>query len=69
MKKDRDENDYTVDEGKEEETHCIKCGYYLGKYGHGSHGTIPCPKCKEPNELDYRGQEYVVKRKRIAVST
>ena len=63
MTKNADDNDYAVDEAKEE-MHCTKCGTYLGQYGPGSNGIVPCPKCKEPNVMDYTGEEFVVKRGR-----
>ena len=70
MKKNDEDNDNAVDVGKkEEEMHCIKCGTYLGAYGPGSNGTIPCPKCKEPNLIDFTGEEFVVKRRKRAIRT
>ncbi len=70
MKKNDEDNDNAVDVGKkEEEMHCIKCGTYLGAYGPGSNGTIPCPKCKEPNLIDFTGEEFVVKRRKRAMRT
>ena len=55
--------DYTVDD-QQEEMHCIKCGTFLGQYGPGSNGTIPCPKCKEPNVINYTGDNLVVMRRK-----
>ena len=49
---------------RQEEMHCTKCGTYLGEYGPGTNGTVPCPKCKEPNVIDYTGEDFVVKRRR-----
>ena len=70
MMKSTDDNDYAVDVGKqEEEMHCIRCGTYLGAYGPGSNGTIPCPKCKEPNMIDFTGEEFVIKRRKRALRT
>ena len=70
MKKNDEDNDNAVDVGKkEEEMHCIKCGTYLGAYGPGSNGTIPCPKCKEPNLIDFTGEEFVVKRRKRTMRT
>ena len=70
MTKSADDNDNAVDVGKkEEEMHCIKCGTFLGAYGPGSNGTIPCSKCKEPNLIDFTGEEFVVKRRKRALKT
>ena len=63
-KKNTEDAGNAVDEGTQEELHCTKCGTYLGQYGHGSNGIIPCPRCKEPNVMDYTGEEIVVKRGR-----
>ena len=50
----------------QEEIHCTKCGAYLGQYRPRSYGTVPCPKCKEPNVMDITGDELVVtRRKRV----
>jgi uncharacterized Zn finger protein (UPF0148 family) len=69
MKKDED-NDYAVNAGKkEEEMHCTRCGTYLGAYGPGSNGTIPCPKCKEPNLIDFTGEDFIVRRRKRALKT
>lgn len=65
-KKSKEEDEKDVDEGKQEEMHCTKCGTYLGQYRPGSYGTIPCPRCKEPNVMDYTGEELVVKRQKRA---
>lgn len=54
---DRDARDVT-----QEEMHCTRCGTYLGQYGHGTRGVVPCPKCKEPNVIDYTGEDFVVRR-------
>ncbi len=59
-----DENDNAVDEGKQEEMHCIRCGAYMGAYGPGSNATVPCPKCGDPNVMNYTGEEFIVKRRR-----
>ena len=70
MKKNDEDNDNAVDVGKkEEEMHCIKCGTYLGAYGPGSNGTIPCPKCKEPNLIDFTGEDFIVRRRKRAMKT
>ena len=70
MTKSTEDNEYAVDVGKkEEEMHCIRCGTYLGAYGPGSNGTIPCPKCKEPNMIDFTGEDFVVKRRKRALRT
>jgi len=61
-KKNPDDPDIAAKESPQEEMHCTKCGTYLGAYGPGTTGTIPCPKCKEPNVIDYTGNEFVVKR-------
>ncbi len=58
-----EDNDYAAEEGRQEEMHCTRCGTYLGQYRLGSYGTIPCPKCKEPNVMDYTGEVLVVKRR------
>ena len=65
--KNAEDTDIAVDEGRQEEMHCTKCGTYLGQYRPGSYGTVPCPKCKEPNVMDYTGEELVVKRRKRAV--
>ena len=57
-------NDYAASGPRQEEMHCTKCGTYLGQYRPGSYGTVPCPKCKEPNVMDYTGEEFVVKRRK-----
>ena len=62
MTKNNDDSDYTVDEALKEEMHCTRCGTYLGRYAPGSNATVPCPKCKEPNVINYTGNEFVVKR-------
>ena len=54
--------DNTAKTTAQEEMHCTKCGTYLGIYGPGSNGTVPCPKCREPNVIDYTGKEFIVKR-------
>ena len=51
----------------QEEMHCTRCGTYLGQYRPGSYGTVPCPKCKEDNMMDYTGDELVVKRRKRAI--
>ena len=62
--KNAEDTDYAVKEGKREEMHCTKCGTYLGLYGPGSDAIVPGPKCKEPNVIDYTGEEFVVKRRK-----
>lgn len=57
-----DEPDIDAREKTQEEMHCTKCGTYLGAYGPGTNGTVPCPRCKEPNVINYTGNEFVVKR-------
>ena len=69
MTKNNDDSDYAVDESSQEEMHCSKCGTYLGHYGPGSYATVPCPKCKEPNLIDFTGEEFVVKRRKRAMRT
>ena len=64
MMKSADENNYAVDEDKQEEMHCIKCGAYMGTYGPGSNATVPCPKCGEPNGMNFTGDEFIVKRRK-----
>ena len=59
-----EDTDYYATAALQEEMHCTRCGTYLGAYGPGSTGTIPCPKCKEPNMIEYTGEELVVKRRR-----
>ena len=56
--------DYHDAEDGQEEMHCIKCGTFLGQYGPGSNGTIPCPKCKEPNMINYSGGSLTVMRRK-----
>ena len=63
-KSNADETGNAVDEGSQEEMHCTKCGTYLGQYGHGSNGIVPCPKCREPNVIDYTGENVVVMRRK-----
>ena len=63
-KSNADEPENAVDEGSQEEMHCTKCGTYLGQYGHGSNGIVPCPKCREPNVIDYTGENVVVMRRK-----
>jgi hypothetical protein len=48
MTKNTDDTDFAAKASAQEEIHCTRCGTYLGNYGPGSNGTIPCPKCKEP---------------------
>ena len=63
-----DEPDIDAKESPQEEMHCTKCGTYLGLCGPGSNVIVPCPKCKEPNTVNYTGNEFVVKRiKRVRV--
>ena len=63
-----EDTDYYATAGtRQEEMHCTKCGTYLGQYRPGSYGTVPCPKCKEPNVMDYTGEELVVKRRKRTV--
>ena len=64
MMKNAEDTDYAVDEGLQEEMHCTKCGTYLGLYGPGSNATVPCPKCREPNLIDFTGAGPIVKRNR-----
>lgn len=66
MTKNTDDTDYSAKASAQEEIHCTRCGTYLGNYGPGSNGTIPCPKCKEPNIIDYTGDVFVVKRRKRA---
>lgn len=62
-KNDTDDTDIVDYEAKRvEETHCVKCGAYLGSYGRGSFGISTCPKCKESYEMDYTGEQFVMKR-------
>ena len=61
-----EETDYYATTVLQEEMHCTRCGTYLGQYSPGSYGTVPCPKCKEPNVMDYTGEELVVKRRKRA---
>ena len=56
--------DYPGLDDQQEEMHCTKCGTFLGQYGPGSNGTIPCPKCKEPNVINYTGDNLVVMRRK-----
>ena len=64
MKKAEETDYYANATTWQEEIHCTKCGTYLGQYRPGSYGTVPCPKCKEPNVIDYTGEEFVVKRRK-----
>ena len=64
-----EDNDYAVNAGKNEEMHCTRCGSYLGAYGHGSTGIVPCPKCKEPNMIDYTGEDVIVRRRKRPIRT
>ena len=64
MKNNSDDTDYANIAGAQEEMHCTRCGTFLGIYGPGSNGMVPCPKCKEPNTIDYTGDEFVVKRRK-----
>ena len=64
MTKNNDDSDYAVDEALKEEMHCTRCGPYLGRYAPGSNATVPCPKCKESNMIDYTGAGPVIKRRR-----
>ena len=50
-------------EASQEEIHCTRCGTYLGEYGPGTNGTVPCPKCKEPNVIGYTDEEIVIRRR------
>ncbi len=66
IKTESGETNGTGKANRPEEMHCTKCGTYLGSYDQGSRGTVPCPKCKEPNVMDYTGEDFVVKRRRRA---
>ncbi len=57
-----DKTHITAKTDKEEEMHCTKCGTFLGLCGPGTNVTVPCPKCKEPNEVNYIGKDLIVKR-------
>ena len=62
MKDTLEDSDYNIHNGKREETHCTKCGGFLGAYGPGSNAIAPCPKCRENNLIDYTGKQLIVKR-------
>ena len=62
MKDTLEGSNYDIKNVRREETHCTKCGTYLGAYGPGSDTITPCPKCKESNYIIYMGKELIVKR-------
>jgi len=64
MKKSTEDEKSTVNEGTQEEAHCIKCGNYLAEIWHPTYVIIPCSKCKQNNLVDYTGPELVIKRVR-----
>jgi phage FluMu protein Com len=64
MKKSTEDEKRTVNEGTQEEAHCIKCGNYLAEIWHPTYVIIPCSKCKQNNLVDYTGPEPVIKRVR-----
>ena len=64
MTKGTENTKSTVNEGTQEEAHCIKCGNYLAEIWHPTYVIIPCSKCKQNNLVDFTGAEPVIKRVR-----
>ena len=59
-------SDTTGKDNPQDEIHCTRCGTYLGLCGPGTNIIVPCPKCKEPNMVNYLGDDLVVKRRKRA---